>query len=347
MTSRIQGNAPAAPRTTADASRPAAPATASAQTSGAWGSGASRSVEARRAAATSVTTAPAPLDDAAKAQVVTRKATCPFIASAVKGGDLPVLNNADKPLASIDDVVKLGNTGPGSNLGEVLRVFAQGNHAYMKGDSGKLDTPVPLGTFSLDFPGSQGSHPGHSGILQGDPSMLNSGRMSPKDFDRLMSYAKNGHISRSDLGKFIADNIEADPKAKAPGLKTGLALAKDSVSALQAFGQSVQDRAHGNSNPQNDRRVLEKLTKVLGEDNLIGSSGEFGLLATFLQNSPKTTQVKAGLLHSEPAYSVDDLRAMFVDKKFPPGWENWKKTAGDWVANTTAIAIAAEKAHLT
>lgn len=344
---RIQPSQPAAPRTTSasDAARPATtPGDSGAQ--GRWGTSSTSSAE-RRAKATSVTTQPAPLDDAARGQVAIKKATCPFIGAAVKDGALPVRNDAEKPLASIDDVVKLGNTGPGSNLGEVLRLFAQGNHAYMQGDSGTLDTPVPLGTFSLDFPGSQGSHAGHSGILQGDPTQLNSGRLSPRDFDRLLAYAKDGHISRSDLGRFIADNIEADPKAKAPGLRTGLALAKDSVQALEAFGQSVKDRAVGKADPQHDRRVLEKLTRVLGEDNLIGSSGEFGLMATFLQNSPRTTQVKHGLVGAEPAYSVDDLRAMFVDKRLPPGWDTWKKTAGDWVANTTAIALAAEKAHLT
>lgn len=330
---KITSPIPAAVRTTVPTASAPTPA-ASTSTSGTWGSSPS-SLEARRARATSVTTAPAPLDDAAKAKVVEKKATCPFIGSAVKQGALPVRNDANKPLASIDDVVKLGNTGPGSNLGEVLRVFAQGNHAYMQGDSGKLDTPVPMGTFSLDFPGSQGSHAGHSGILQGDPSVIGSGRMSQKDFDRLASFAKNGMVKRSDIGKFIAQNIEADPKSKAPGLKTGLVIAKDSLATLHAFA----------ANP-GDRQVLVKLTKVLGDDNLIGSSGEYGLMAAFLANSPKTKQVKSGLIGTEPAYSLEDLKAMFVEKKLPDGWETWKKTAGDWVANTTAIAAAAEKAHL-
>ena len=43
------------------------------------------------------------------------------------------------------------------------------DHALMRGDDGKLSKKVPNGLFSLELPGSQGSHPGHSGILQGDP----------------------------------------------------------------------------------------------------------------------------------------------------------------------------------
>ncbi len=63
-------------------------------------------------------------------------------------------------------------------------------------------------------------------------------------------------------------------------------------------------------------------------------------LAAFLANSPKTTHLG---LTREPAYSVDDLRMMFKDKQFPPGWEGWKKTSSDWAVSTTALALSAEK----
>ena len=36
---------------------------------------------------------------------------------------------------------------------------------------------------------------------------------------------------------------------------------------------------------------------------------------------------------------------MFVEKRFPEGWQSWKKTEGDWVRSTAAIAAAAEKAY--
>jgi hypothetical protein len=42
----------------------------------------------------------------------------------------------------------------------------------MRGPSDGLTEAVPNGLFSLELPGSQGSHRGHSGILQGDPQML-------------------------------------------------------------------------------------------------------------------------------------------------------------------------------
>jgi hypothetical protein len=83
--------------------------------------------------------------------------------------------DADNPLASIEDVRRLGNSG-GGDLGDLLMMFASGNHAFMRGDDGKLSEKVPNGLFSLELPQSQGSHPGHSGILQGNPETLDSGR---------------------------------------------------------------------------------------------------------------------------------------------------------------------------
>ncbi len=93
-----------------------------------------------------------------KALLVEEKATCPFVGSAVAQGKLVVRNNAKDPLASIEDIRGLGNTG-GGDLGDLLVVFASGNHAFMQSNSGRLDKPVPNGLFSLEFPGSQGSHP--------------------------------------------------------------------------------------------------------------------------------------------------------------------------------------------
>lgn len=327
----------AALRPATSAPLPSAPAAAG------WASGPSVSATERRERATGVTTATVELSDSQKAQVVKAKATCPFIGAGVATGALPVRNSAEKPLASIDDVAKLGNTGKGSDLGELLKVFAEGNHAFMPGMSGKLDLPVPKGTLSLDFPGSQGSHAGHSGILQGEPTATNSGRFSASDFDGLMKYAKDGYIKRSDIGKFIAANVAKDPNAHAPGLKTTALLVKDLGALAGQVASTLKDKAHGTSNPTEERKVYEKLTKLLGEDNLIGSAGEFGLMSAFLANSPNTKQVRSGLVGHEPAYSVAELTLMFKDKKFPEGWETWKKTTADWVSNTTALAVAAEK----
>src|SRR4051812_45373661 len=83
-------------------------------------------------------TEPLALSAEVKDGIVKKKATCPFIGTAIATGNLPVRGNAQNPTASIDDVVKLGNTG-GGDLGNLLKLFAEGNHAFVKGASGQLD----------------------------------------------------------------------------------------------------------------------------------------------------------------------------------------------------------------
>jgi hypothetical protein len=128
------------------------------------------------------------LNDDEKRQLAEKKVTCPFVGSAVAEDELVVRNSADDPLASIEDIKNLGNAG-GGDLGDLLALFAAGNHAFMRGDSGKLDKHVPNGLFSLEFPGSQGAHAGHSGILMRDPQVVGSGRLSRLNFDRLAARA--------------------------------------------------------------------------------------------------------------------------------------------------------------
>ena len=89
------------------------------------------------------------------------------------------------------------------------------------------------------------------------------------------------------------------------------------------------------------RDLEQKLTKVLGEDNLVGSSGEFGLMFAFLANKPGAKEVDG-----EPAVSLEDLRSMFIDKRFPNGWKSWRKTRLDWVINTTSLMVSAGKEYL-
>ena len=276
-----------------------------------------------------------------KAFLVERKATCPFIASALTQGDLPVRNDAQDPLAGIEDVRRLGNTG-GGDLGDLLVVFASGNHAFMLGDSGTLNRPVPSGLFSLEFPGSQGSHPGHSGILQGDPEAPGSGRLSEPDFARLTSRAQDGWISRSDVGRFIAENLLNDPKSKVADLNTAALLGNDVMELVESAGSALIGKLFGSGKDAGatHRAVEEKLTKLTGEDNLVGSAGEFGLLFAFLANRPGAREIGG-----EPAVAVEDLKTMFVDKRLPDGWETWKKTRIDWVRNTTGLMISAGKEY--
>jgi hypothetical protein len=271
--------------------------------------------------------------------LVEKKATCPFIGSAVAQGLLAVRHDAQNPLASIEDVRKLGNTG-GGDLGDLLVFFASGNHAFMRGISERLDTPVPNGLFSLEFPGSQGSHPGDSGILQGDSKTLDSGRLSEADFARLTSRAQHHLIKRSDVGRFIAENLFRDPNSKVFGPRTAALLATDLVKSLGAAGSALLRHIFGSDEAASEaqRDLEEKLTKLLGEDNLVGSAGEFGLLFAFLANKPGSQEVDG-----EPTVAVDDLQAMFIDKKFPDGWETWKKTRRDWVKNTTGLLLSAVK----
>ncbi len=277
------------------------------------------------------------LSDDEKNQLVEKKATCPFIGSAVAQGKLPVRNDAKDPLASIEDIRTLGNAG-GGDFGDLLVHFASGNHAFMRGDSGKLEKSVPGGLFSLEFPGSQGSHPGHSGILQGDPEMLGSGRLSEADFARLTSRAKDGWIKRSDIGRFIAENLLKDPKSKVFGKDTAALLASDALELVESIGSGLMSKLFGSHEDAiaTHRDIEEKLTKLTGEDNLVGSAGEFGLLFAFLVNKPGAREVDG-----EPAVAVQDLKAMFVDKQLPEGWETWKKSRRDWVTNTTALIISA------
>ena len=88
------------------------------------------------------------------------------------------------------------------------------------------------------------------------------------------------------------------------------------------------------------RDVRAKLTKLLGEDNLIGSSGEFGLLFAFLGRGPRTKE-----LDGEPALSFEDVRTMFLDKRLPDAWESWKKLRIDWVAHTASLIVSAERQY--
>ena len=153
-------------------------------------------------------------------------------------------------------------------------MFASGNHVFMRGDDGKLSKKVPNGLFSLELPGSQGSHPGHSGILQGDPETLDSGRPSEADFARLAIRAKGGFIKRSDLGRFIAENLLRDPKSKVLALTAAQLLVRDVGALAQTVAVTLGTILGGSADdaPAAGRTAEEKLTKLLGEDNLVGSS---------------------------------------------------------------------------
>jgi len=282
------------------------------------------------------------IPDEARSVLVHTKVTCPFLGPAVAMQRLPVRNEAVNPLAGIEDLRKLGNSG-GGDLGDLLVLFATGNHLAMRSEGGTLDARVPQGLFSLELPGSQGSHFGHSGILQGNPKALDSGRFSASDFERLTGRAKAGRIKRSDVGRFIAENLRRDPNTRVFGSSTAKLMLTDLGSFVASIGPAALGRLQGASGQaaETHRDLEQKLTKLLGDDNLVGSAGEFGLLFAFLANKPD-----AGEEDGEPTISVSDLETMFVQKKLPSGWESWRKTRVDWLKNTTALLISAGKEYL-
>ena len=282
------------------------------------------------------------MSSAEKDRLVETRVTCPFVGSAVAGGRLAVRNSAADPLAAIEDVRALGDSG-GGDLGHVLALFATGNHGFMRGASGRVDKPAPSGFFSLEFPGSQGAHPGHSGILMGDPATLGSGRLSLADFARLAARAKEGLVTRSNVALFIAENSRKDPNAKVFDANSTRLLGADFIGLGAAVVPAVIEKLVGAV--EGDRAAVKdfenKFTKLTGEDNLLGSAGEFGLLFALVANKAGAREVDG-----EPTASVEDLESMFVQKRLPEGFETWKKTGADWVANTIHLAIGAAKEYV-
>ena len=299
----------------------------------------SSEINGRRSVADSLSEVKVPHE--ARSLLVHTKVTCPFLGPAVASQRLPVRNEAANPLAGIEDLRKLGNSG-GGDLGDLLVLFATGNHLAMRSEAGTLDARVPRGFFSLELPGSQGSHFGHSGILQGNPKALDSGRFSASDFARLSDRAKAGYITRSEVGRFIAENLRRDPNSRGFG-SSAVKRLTDLGSFVASIGPAALSRLHGASDQaaETHRDLEQKLTKLLGDDNLVGSAGEFGLLLAFLANKPDAHEEDG-----EPTISVTDLEIMFVQKKLPSGWELWRKTRVDWVKNTTALLISAGREYL-
>jgi hypothetical protein len=280
-----------------------------------------------------------PFDQSDFEEMVEKRVTCPFVGNAVLGRRLPVLNTVANPLARIDDVRRLGNTG-GGDLGDVLALFASGNHAFMHGPVDQLNQPVPGGLFCLDFPGSQGSHPGHSGILQTNPHQPGSGQFSQPNFDRLRTRADKGFLTRSDIADFIADNLHRDPESKVFAPAVFQDLARDFGHFLESAGSTLLAELRAPRRLSEKPRILEeKLTKFTGEDNLVGSCGEFGLLFALLANRP------GGMVNGETVLLWGDLESIFVKKQLPVGWDTWKKTRIDWLINSTELMITAGKAY--
>ena len=264
-----------------------------------------------------------------RSQIAEQMATCPFIGTAVAIGDLSVYNAAENPLSAIDEVARLGDTGGGDLGSFVLKLFARGNHSRWVAPGNSAGAFVPRGMFSLHFGGSQGAHSGHSGILLGDPESIGEGRLDLAEFDRLAAFAdRNGRLSIDSIGDFIAENLERDSKAQVLPAWEGI---KDTARLLQ----ELKDVALGGDASERTE-AFEALTKLLGEDNLAGSAGEWGLLFAFLVNSPRS---------DDGDIALSDVKSMFVDKRFPDGWETWEKSTLSWIKATLRLIKDASFAY--
>jgi hypothetical protein len=85
-------------------------------------------------------------------------------------------------------------------------------------------------------------------------------------------------IKRSDVGKFIAENLHRDAKSKVFGASVLGLLAHDLGQFVASAGPDLLERLRRSNDKSFYRELDEKLTRLTGEDNLVGSSGEYGLL---------------------------------------------------------------------
>ena len=88
-------------------------------------------------------------------------------------------------------------------------------------------------------------------------------------------------------------------------------LAHDLGQFVASAGPDLLERLRGSIDKSLHRELDEKLTRLTGEDNLVGSSGEYGLLFAFLAHSPRTQE-----LDGEPALSLEDIESTFLHSAF-------------------------------
>ena len=162
--------------------------------------------------------------------------------------------------------------------------------------------------------------------------------MSQAEFAQLASRAKDGLIKRSDVGSFIAENLLNDPKS----IHTTALLANDLLAFVETIAPAWMKRPLGSGEDTSTahRELEEKYTKLLGEGNLVGSAGEFGLLFALLANRPDAKE-----LDGEPTVPLRDVEAMFLEKRLPDGWRHGRNPGWTWLKNTTGLLISAGKKY--
>ncbi len=307
---------------------------------------------------------PLTLNDDERREMVSKKTTCPFVGTALALKKLLTFGTKQSPFARIvgdGSIGAVGDTG-GGDLSLGFRVVARGNHH--KAPDG---TEAPDGMFSLDFPTTQGAHAAHSFILMGNPHAKNSGRLDASNLDRLiLEKGSGGHaevaangalvVRRSELGKFVAQNVACDPNAVVDGWTLVSLLGRDLVDFTDHGFSATKDVLEGGSSSSSQiTQLLQDLVHIATQNNLVGSVGEFGLLTMFLAPSPNTVIMDDG----EPALAVDDITMLFAGKQdpatgkydpltrnFPPGWGTSPRTNLDFLQHSVHILHTAALAHI-
>ena len=207
----------------------------------------------------------------------------------------------------------------------------------MRGDDGKLSEKVPNGLFPLELPGSQGSHPGHSSILQGNPATLDSGRVSEADFARLANRAKGGFIERSDFGQFIERTLLRDPKPKVLELNAAQLLVGDFGVLVQTIGGTqgtiLAGPVDGGCGSTNGRRKAHQAAWG-GQSCRVVRRVWPALRFSDQQAESERNRRRARVVAERRAGHV-------LDMTLPIGWQSWKKRRVDWTVHATGLLLSA------
>lgn len=290
------------------------------------------------------------LTPAQRTDIVTKKATCPFVGTTIALKKVAVYGTQANPFAVIKDFAAVVNRG-GGDLGLGFEVVARGNHHQ----SPVSKTEAPAGMFSLHFPSSVGAHAAHSFILMGNPRDLDSGGLNRKNLELLLGRAETTGdrrvVRRAELGRFVADNVACDPNAvsasKTPFGIQGFFLGSDIFEFKKSEVQFAANKFLGEASNDQLTKMLENLLRIAVRNNLIGSAAEFGLLTTFLEGSDQAVK---GL---DPGLAVTDIEAIYAGEKrpdgsydpatkhFPANWESQPKTILAFLRNTVAILTSA------
>lgn len=295
--------------------------------------------------------------DADRAKLLALGTRCPFIGSIEKAGLIEQKGTLHAPIGTQASVAAQGDAGGGDLGSTILKLFMTINHHNLVGQDGTIVDPetkqavqVPSGYFGLWFPGSDGAHPAHTGIMMGNPSKPGTGTFNQQRLDDLNSYASvkdekgRDALTNRDIGKFIGTNVASWDKTH-PGEPAARGLDHASIADHLRKLHELHRRAARGEPP---KVVAEELFHLLITGNdLFNSAGEFALLVVRFRDGTHTTGGKVGEFFGLPAHSTLSTEAttkLFKDNQLPEGWDNHPAYAAQWIAATTSIAFHAVNA---